>query len=122
MHLLSINLLLTYVSYLSIYLSIYQSTTYLSIFLIYLSMSRYGGPGTQTVDQRWGVGWDTYLASKRNFIVAQLDVRGSGFQVILPLPSSPPAINCIYLPPSLILHTLPFHSHLPHPLLLLRPS
>jgi len=49
-------------------------------------MSRYGGPGTQTVDQRWGVGWDTYLASKRNFIVAQLDVRGSGFQVILPPP------------------------------------
>ena len=43
--------------------------------------SRYGGPGTQTVDHRWTVGWDTYLASKRDFVVANIDVRGSGFQV-----------------------------------------
>ena len=49
--------------------------------LIYLPMSRYGGPGTQTVDHRWGVGWNTYLASKRDFVVANIDVRGSGFQV-----------------------------------------
>jgi hypothetical protein len=27
------------------------------------------------------VGWNTYLASKRDFVVANIDVRGSGFQV-----------------------------------------
>ena len=47
-------------------------------------MFRYGGPGTQTVDSRWGIGWNTYLASKRDFIVANIDVRGSGFQVSSP--------------------------------------
>jgi dipeptidyl aminopeptidase/acylaminoacyl peptidase len=46
-------------------------------------MNRYGGPGTQTVDHRWGIGWNTYLASKRDFVVANIDVRGSGFQVRL---------------------------------------
>ena len=42
---------------------------------------RYGGPGTQTVSSKWSLGWDAYLASQRNFIVANIDVRGTGFQV-----------------------------------------
>ena len=28
----------------------------------------------------WSVGWDTYLASMRDFIVCSVDVRGSGYQ------------------------------------------
>ena len=28
----------------------------------------------------WSVGWDTYLASGRDFIVCSVDVRGSGYQ------------------------------------------
>ena len=40
----------------------------------------YGGPGTQTVSSAWSVGWDTYLASMRDFIVCSVDVRGSGYQ------------------------------------------
>eukprot|EP00090_Calanus_glacialis_P007913 TRINITY_DN16308_c0_g1_i1.p1 TRINITY_DN16308_c0_g1~~TRINITY_DN16308_c0_g1_i1.p1 ORF type:complete len:847 (-),score=98.44 TRINITY_DN16308_c0_g1_i1:552-3092(-) len=45
-----------------------------------LLINVYGGPGTQTVSSKWSVGWDTYLASQRNFIVASVDVRGTGFQ------------------------------------------
>jgi len=45
-----------------------------------LIVNIYGGPGTQAVSEQWGIGWDTYLASQRNFIVASIDVRGSGFQ------------------------------------------
>ena len=33
------------------------------------------------MDHRWSVGWDTYLASRRDFVVANIDVRGSGYQV-----------------------------------------
>ena len=40
---------------------------------------RYGGPGTQEVSQRWTFDWDHYLASNKDFIVAMMDVRGSGF-------------------------------------------
>ena len=32
------------------------------------------------MDTAWSVGWDTYLASQRNFIVANIDVSGSGYQ------------------------------------------
>ena len=32
------------------------------------------------MSSKWSVGWDTYLASQRNFIVANIDVRGTGFQ------------------------------------------
>nr|XP_018915973.1 PREDICTED: dipeptidyl aminopeptidase-like protein 6 isoform X1 [Bemisia tabaci]XP_018915974.1 PREDICTED: dipeptidyl aminopeptidase-like protein 6 isoform X1 [Bemisia tabaci]XP_018915975.1 PREDICTED: dipeptidyl aminopeptidase-like protein 6 isoform X1 [Bemisia tabaci] len=39
-----------------------------------------GQPGDQFVNERWEVDWDTYLASKRNFIVARIDGRGAGFQ------------------------------------------
>jgi inactive dipeptidyl peptidase 10 len=40
----------------------------------------YGGPGSQLVTERWKLDWNTYLASKRDFIVAQIDGRGSGGQ------------------------------------------
>lgn len=39
----------------------------------------YGGPGTQEVSQRWSFDWDHYLAGNRDFIVATVDVRGTGF-------------------------------------------
>ena len=41
--------------------------------------SRYGGPGHQKVSQRWSFDWDHYLAGNRDFLVATLDVRGSGY-------------------------------------------
>lgn len=41
---------------------------------------RYGGPGTQLVTERWKVDYNTYLASNRDYIVAQIDGRGSGGQ------------------------------------------
>lgn len=37
-------------------------------------------PGTQSVSEKWELSWPWYLASTRNYIVAQIDVRGSGFQ------------------------------------------
>ncbi|XP_075238106.1 dipeptidyl peptidase 4-like [Lycorma delicatula] len=37
-------------------------------------------PGSQSVDERWRVDWGTYLASQRNFIVAEVDGRGTGYQ------------------------------------------
>ena len=40
---------------------------------------RYGGPGHQKVSQRWSFDWDHYLAGNRDFLVATLDVRGSGY-------------------------------------------
>ncbi len=39
----------------------------------------YGGPGSQDVSSRWSLDWDHYLASARDFVVAHMDVRGSGF-------------------------------------------
>lgn len=32
------------------------------------------------MSQRWAVDYSTYLASNRNYIVAEIDGRGSGFQ------------------------------------------
>ncbi|KAJ8870518.1 hypothetical protein PR048_029541 [Dryococelus australis] len=40
----------------------------------------YGGPGTQLVTERWKLDWNTYLAGNRDFIVAQIDGRGTGGQ------------------------------------------
>lgn len=41
---------------------------------------RAGGPGTQLVSDKWGLSWASYLASKNNYIVAEVDGRGTGFQ------------------------------------------
>lgn len=40
----------------------------------------YGGPGSQLVTERWRIDWNTYLAGHKDFIVAQIDGRGSGGQ------------------------------------------
>ncbi|XP_018328752.1 inactive dipeptidyl peptidase 10 isoform X2 [Agrilus planipennis] len=40
----------------------------------------YGGPGSQLVTERWRVDWNTYLAGNKDFIIAQIDGRGSGGQ------------------------------------------
>ncbi|XP_039298256.1 inactive dipeptidyl peptidase 10-like isoform X2 [Nilaparvata lugens] len=39
-----------------------------------------GNLGSQAVDERWQVDWSTYLVSGRNFIVAEVDGRGSPMQ------------------------------------------
>ena len=43
-------------------------------------INRYGGPGTQLVTDKWKIDWSTYLASTRNYIVVQVDGRGSAGQ------------------------------------------
>ncbi|CAD1480538.1 unnamed protein product, partial [Heterotrigona itama] len=40
----------------------------------------YGAPGSQLVTEMFKIDWNTYLASKKNMIVAQIDGRGSGGQ------------------------------------------
>ncbi|GAB1868634.1 Dipeptidyl peptidase 4 [Camponotus japonicus] len=40
----------------------------------------YGAPGSQLVTDMFKVDWNTYLASRKNVIVAQIDGRGSGGQ------------------------------------------
>ncbi|KAI4468726.1 protease family s9bc dipeptidyl-peptidase iv-related [Holotrichia oblita] len=40
----------------------------------------YGGPGSQLVTERWRVDWNTFLASNKDLIIAQIDGRGSGGQ------------------------------------------
>ncbi|XP_020280777.1 inactive dipeptidyl peptidase 10 isoform X2 [Pseudomyrmex gracilis] len=40
----------------------------------------YGAPGSQLVTETFKVDWNTYLASRKNVIVAQIDGRGSGGQ------------------------------------------
>lgn len=40
----------------------------------------YGGPGSQLVTERWRIDWNTYLTSQKDFIIAQIDGRGSGGQ------------------------------------------
>uniref|UniRef100_A0AAR5PBW8 Venom dipeptidyl peptidase 4 n=2 Tax=Dendroctonus ponderosae TaxID=77166 RepID=A0AAR5PBW8_DENPD len=40
----------------------------------------YGGPGSQLVTERWRVDWNTFLTGNKDFIIAQIDGRGSGGQ------------------------------------------
>ncbi|KZC11531.1 Seprase, partial [Dufourea novaeangliae] len=40
----------------------------------------YGAPGTQLVTEMFKIDWNTYLASRKNVIIAQIDGRGSGGQ------------------------------------------
>ncbi|XP_053979176.1 inactive dipeptidyl peptidase 10 isoform X1 [Hylaeus volcanicus] len=40
----------------------------------------YGAPGSQLVTDVFKIDWNTYLASRKNMIVAQIDGRGSGGQ------------------------------------------
>ncbi|XP_063905183.1 inactive dipeptidyl peptidase 10 isoform X2 [Zophobas morio] len=40
----------------------------------------YGGPGSQLVTERWRIDWNTYLTGHKDFIIAQIDGRGSGGQ------------------------------------------
>lgn len=56
-------------------LSVLQICLYTSIHYF-----RYGAPGSQLVTEMFKVDWNTYLASRRNVIVAQIDGRGSGGQ------------------------------------------
>ena len=40
----------------------------------------YSGPGAQLVTDKWKVDWNTYLASTKDIIVAEIDGRGSSGQ------------------------------------------
>lgn len=41
---------------------------------------RYGGPGSQLVDQEFKIDWGTFLSSNMSYIYGMIDGRGSGFQ------------------------------------------
>jgi dipeptidyl aminopeptidase/acylaminoacyl peptidase len=45
----------------------------------------YSGPGTQLVNEKWRIDWNTYLAGAKDYIVTQIDGRGSsgqGYQLL----------------------------------------
>ncbi|XP_017855027.1 inactive dipeptidyl peptidase 10 isoform X1 [Drosophila busckii] len=45
----------------------------------------YSGPGTQLVTDRWHVDWNTYLSGSKDYIVMEIDARGSagqGYQLL----------------------------------------
>ncbi|XP_015036961.2 uncharacterized protein Dpp10 isoform X1 [Drosophila pseudoobscura] len=45
----------------------------------------YSGPGTQLVTDRWHVDWNTYLSGSKDYIVVEIDGRGSagqGYQLL----------------------------------------
>lgn len=50
------------------------------LYAIWLLFCRYSGPGTQLVTQKWQIDWNTYLAGNKDYIVAQIDGRGSSGQ------------------------------------------
>ena len=39
---------------------------------------RYGSPGTQKVTEEFSIGWENYLSSVHNVIIAYVDGRGTG--------------------------------------------
>lgn len=45
-----------------------------------LFINMYGGPGSQTVDNRWKVDWFTFLACEHKYVIARIDGRGTGFK------------------------------------------
>ncbi|XP_030754520.1 inactive dipeptidyl peptidase 10 [Sitophilus oryzae] len=60
--------------YLPAILREYEDTTFPLVLLVDAS------PSSQTVSSKWEVSWPWYLTSTRNYIVAKIDARGSGFQ------------------------------------------
>lgn len=45
----------------------------------------YSGPGTQLVSEKWHIDWNTYLAGTKDYIVTEIDGRGSsgqGYQLL----------------------------------------
>lgn len=45
----------------------------------------YSGPGEQLVTEKWKIDWNSYLASTKDYIVAEIDGRGSsgqGYQLL----------------------------------------
>ncbi|XP_076260246.1 inactive dipeptidyl peptidase 10 isoform X2 [Rhynchophorus ferrugineus] len=60
--------------YLPAVLREYEDTTFPLVLLVDAS------PSSQTVSSKWEVSWPWYLTSTRNYIVAKIDARGSGFQ------------------------------------------
>ena len=40
---------------------------------------RYGGPGSQLVNDRFRIDWGDYLASEKGIIYTSIDGRGSGY-------------------------------------------
>lgn len=43
-------------------------------------LAPYGGPGSQSVDVRFGVNWASLLAAELKYIILVVDGRGTGFK------------------------------------------
>lgn len=41
---------------------------------------RNGIPGSQLVSEKWSFSWNAFLVSQKNYIVVEVDGRGTGFQ------------------------------------------
>lgn len=50
------------------------------VFLSTYFSHSYSAPGTQLITQRWQIDWNTYLAGAKDFIVCEIDGRGSSGQ------------------------------------------
>ena len=44
-----------------------------------IPLFRYGGPGSQLVNDRFRIDWGDYLASEKGIIYTSIDGRGSGY-------------------------------------------
>lgn len=59
--------------------------TYAIIFYLYIIyciffFCSYSGPGTQLITEKFHINWNTYLAGTKDYIIAQIDGRGSSGQ------------------------------------------
>ena len=61
----------------------YKTRFSITLVNLFCDFFRYGGPGVQFVTKKWRQhsreGIDFYLAGKKNYIVAKIDVRGTSF-------------------------------------------
>lgn len=59
----------------------WSSNVFFTDFVLFFSSSD-AAPSSQSVSYKWELSWPWYLASTRNYVVAKIDARGSGFQGI----------------------------------------
>lgn len=41
---------------------------------------RNGQPGSQLVSEKWSLSWNAFLVSQKNYILVEVDGRGTGFK------------------------------------------
>ena len=56
----------------------YTCLDYQTFYLDVFPAGRYAGPGSQSVTEKFRLGWSTYMSSSESVIYAVIDGRGSG--------------------------------------------